>query len=281
MSVEAMAIALHHSQARGTAKVVLLGIANHAGDGGAFPKIATLAKYANVHPRRVVEALNTLGELGEIIIYRKDGGGRRTPEHQRPNLYELVLECPPECDRSMHHRVDGERLGRNYAGQQPEGHRVKDPARVERGRKARATYLAKLAAIEATTLPGAENSPSAENSTTPSAENSTTPSAENSTTKNHPYEPPTEITSVSTSPGETPAVENSADALPAQPRAAAEDDATITRFGLPVAQIERNRSGAAAARAALRGQHAATVAGSPAAGINEVAPLRHDQEGAA
>jgi len=209
VSVESLAIVLHHSRARGTTKLVLVGIANHDGDGGAFPKVATLAKYCNVHPRRVMEALNTLGALGEIIIHEKDGGTHRTPSHLRPNRYELALECPPECDRTKNHRIDGEHLGRGYKGQYDPAHE-KDPVRVARAKAARERYLAELEAIATTELPpSAENVTSAENSTTPSAENVTTPSAENSTTENHQIEPPREISSVSTSPGRGAPVDNS------------------------------------------------------------------------
>jgi len=67
--------------------------------------------------------------------------------------------------------------------------------------------------------------------------------------------------------------------LPAQPGAAAGDDATPKApLTLTPEQMERNKRGAAAARAALRGQHAPDVAGSPADGIKEVASLRHEQE---
>jgi DNA-binding GntR family transcriptional regulator len=74
MSVESMAIALHHSRAKGTAKLVLIGIANHDGDGGAWPSVDTLAKYAGVHRRNVQRALQQLEELHEIEIVRNGGG---------------------------------------------------------------------------------------------------------------------------------------------------------------------------------------------------------------
>lgn len=75
-------------------------------------------------------------------------------------------------------------------------------------------------------------------------------------------------------------VENShgAQELPAQGRAAAGDAATKAPLTLTAEQMERNRQGAARARAALRGQHAAAAAGQPEQGIKEVAALRHDQE---
>jgi hypothetical protein len=107
MSVEAMAIALHHSRAKGTALIVLWGIANHDGDGGAWPSIATLAGYARVTERNVQKALDELERLGEIRRHRQSGGTARTPEHLRPNLYEFRLQCPPSCDRTKNHRTRG------------------------------------------------------------------------------------------------------------------------------------------------------------------------------
>lgn len=100
-----MAIALHHSRATGSAKVVLIGIANHEGDGGSWPSVATLAKYANVDPRRVQAALTKLEILGEIRRDRQAGGTAATSDHRRPNLYHFLLRCPSECDHSMNHRV--------------------------------------------------------------------------------------------------------------------------------------------------------------------------------
>lgn len=105
MSVEALAIALHHSRATGAALLVLLGIANHDGDGGAWPSIATLAKYARVHPRNVQRASGRLEQLGEIRRAVQRGGTAATEHHERPNLYHVVLKCPPGCDGTRNHRV--------------------------------------------------------------------------------------------------------------------------------------------------------------------------------
>ncbi len=104
MSAESLAIALHHSRARGTAKIVLLGIANHDGDGGAWPSTQTLAKYANVAPRNVQRALDQLVSLGEVRRVTNGGGRANTPDYLRPNLYHVLLECPPHCDGSRQHR---------------------------------------------------------------------------------------------------------------------------------------------------------------------------------
>jgi len=99
-----MAICLNHSKATGTAKVVLLGIANHDGDGGAWPTVATLSRYANVTVRNVQKAISDLVALGEVVVHYNEGGNRGA-RHERPNRYDITLSCPPECDRTKNHRV--------------------------------------------------------------------------------------------------------------------------------------------------------------------------------
>lgn len=105
MSVEAMAVVLHHSRATGSDKVVLLGIANHDGDGGAWPSLETLAKYANMQVRGVQKCLRRLEALGEIVTAPQAGGTRVTDPYRRPNLYRITLACPPECDGTTAHRT--------------------------------------------------------------------------------------------------------------------------------------------------------------------------------
>ncbi len=96
---------LHHSKARGTDKLVLLGIANHAGDGGSYPKVETLAKYANVTERAVQTAIAKLVRTGELLVERNAGGSRRTRPDARPNLYTPLVQCPINCDRTTQHRL--------------------------------------------------------------------------------------------------------------------------------------------------------------------------------
>lgn len=105
MSFEATAIAMNHSRATGTARLVLFGIASHDGDGGAWPSIATLARYANVTPRNVQKAVAQLEELREVRRHVQRGGTSSTDEFRRPNLYEFILMCPHDCDRSKSHRT--------------------------------------------------------------------------------------------------------------------------------------------------------------------------------
>lgn len=104
MSVEALALVLHHSRAKGTAKLVLIGIANHAGDGGSWPTHKTLAKYANVSERNVRQAIARLVELREVSIEGQAGGTRECPDNRRPNRYTVLVVCPSWCDRTSQHR---------------------------------------------------------------------------------------------------------------------------------------------------------------------------------
>lgn len=104
MSVEAMTIALHHSKATGAAKTILIGIANHLGDGGAWPSMGTLARYGNVDKRSARRAVERLEKLGEIRREVQAGGTVDLLDAERPNLYHFLLQCPESCDRSVNHR---------------------------------------------------------------------------------------------------------------------------------------------------------------------------------
>jgi hypothetical protein len=245
VSVEAFTLALHHSKATGTAKVVMLGIANHEGTGGSFPKVATLAKYANVDPKNVVRALEKLGELGEIEIDEKAGGTDRTPATQRPNLYKMVLTCPPGCDGTLNHRVDGERISRHYKGERG---REKDPVRVARSKAAYERKQAQGGGASAPTPGGASAPPSdTENikgggasAPTPGGASAPTPGGASAPTKNHPLNHPREMGSVSTSPA--PAL-----------RLVENPEPWRDPFAVTEEQAAANARGAALARAALRG----------------------------
>lgn len=105
MSIESVAIALHHSRSKGTTKLVLIGIANHDGDGGAWPSVRTLAKYAACSESQVQRATAKLAELGEIRIHRQGGGNRDMQDWRRPNRYDVLLSCPSDCDRTKNHRT--------------------------------------------------------------------------------------------------------------------------------------------------------------------------------
>lgn len=105
MSIESVAIALHHSRAKGTAALVLIGIANHDGDGGAWPSVETLAKYGRCTPRSVQRAIAELEQLGEVRRDVQAGGTADMRADLRPNRYHFLLRCPAGCDRTPAHRV--------------------------------------------------------------------------------------------------------------------------------------------------------------------------------
>lgn len=92
MSIEAVALVLNHSKASGTAKLVLIGIANHDGDGGSWPSIATLARYANTTERSVQRAIAQLVLLGEVVVHENAGGTSETRGGYRPNRYDIHIQ---------------------------------------------------------------------------------------------------------------------------------------------------------------------------------------------
>ena len=102
MSAEAVTVVLHHSKTEGTTKLVLWGIANHHSDSGAWPSIATLAKYAQVSERRVQQIIRDLARIGEIAIEEQGGLG----QHQyKTNRYHILIQCPADCDGSLNHKT--------------------------------------------------------------------------------------------------------------------------------------------------------------------------------
>lgn len=88
MSIEAVSLVLNKSRATGRAKLVLLGIANHLGDQGAWPSISTLARYANASERSVKRDIQELVQLGELKVELQNA-----PTHQqyKTNLYWITI----------------------------------------------------------------------------------------------------------------------------------------------------------------------------------------------
>lgn len=104
MSVEHMSIVINHSLLRGTQRTVLMILANHHGEHGAWPSIETLARGANCCERTVQRAITAAIEAGELEVILQDGGTHNTRADRRPNRYFLLLTCPPDCDGSPAHR---------------------------------------------------------------------------------------------------------------------------------------------------------------------------------
>jgi hypothetical protein len=100
MSIEAMVGALNHSKAQGAAHIVLLNIANHQGEQGAWPSIPTLARLAKVSDRRVQQILNELVAMGELRVDPRAAGYGSI----KTNRYWVTLTCPATCDGTFAHR---------------------------------------------------------------------------------------------------------------------------------------------------------------------------------
>jgi hypothetical protein len=103
MSAEAVTAVLYHSNAKGAAKLVLWGIANHHSDHGAWPAISTLARYAGgISLRRVKQIIKELVDLGEIVVEEQGGFGY---QQYKTNRYYILVQCPEDCDGSLQHRT--------------------------------------------------------------------------------------------------------------------------------------------------------------------------------
>jgi hypothetical protein len=90
MSIEAVALVLNKSKATGRAKLVLLGIANHLGDQGAWPAISTLARYANASERSVKRDIQELIDLGELRVELQNAP---TQNQYKTNLYWITIQA--------------------------------------------------------------------------------------------------------------------------------------------------------------------------------------------
>lgn len=95
MSLEAMVAVLHHSAAQGSCKLVLLGLANHEREDGAWCSLATLARYANITVRNARRHIAALVESGELVVIERPGTTSR---------YRVMVTCPATCDRTSQHR---------------------------------------------------------------------------------------------------------------------------------------------------------------------------------
>ena len=91
MSVESMGWALNVDDPELTPhdRLVLIGVANHDGDGGAWPSLATLARYTGTTTRTVRRSLAKLEERGWLTRRVNQGGTRETRDDRRPTRYEI------------------------------------------------------------------------------------------------------------------------------------------------------------------------------------------------
>jgi hypothetical protein len=101
MSYEAVAAALHHSQASTSARLVLIAIAHYEGDQGAWPSQTTLAAMTGLSSRSVRRAIHELAELHELDVVADSGQGYGA---RKSNRYFVIVQCPEGCDSTIAHR---------------------------------------------------------------------------------------------------------------------------------------------------------------------------------
>lgn len=108
MSVQALGWVLDHSPTKGSDRLVLISIANHAGptpattNGGdtweAWPGIATIQREAGLdRPRTVTDAITRLVEKGHLIRKVNGSPDDRIRRDHRPNLFGIVLGNGVSC----------------------------------------------------------------------------------------------------------------------------------------------------------------------------------------
>ena len=89
MSIQVMNAVWKHSQSTGRARLVLLAIADHQGEMGAWPSIATLADMTNASELSVKRDIAELEALGELKVQRRQAP---TGGQYRANLYWVTLK---------------------------------------------------------------------------------------------------------------------------------------------------------------------------------------------
>jgi len=88
MSIEVMNSVWRESKAIGRARLVLLAIADHQGELGAWPSLATLAKMVNASERSVQRDIEYLVELGELEVHYQ-----QAPTRNHYKSKDRLLEC--------------------------------------------------------------------------------------------------------------------------------------------------------------------------------------------
>ena len=106
MSWQATSCVLEHSKSYGSARLVLLAIADHADrvSWEAWPSVKTIAREANYDQRTVQRALNELVKSGELERTIQGAPLGQIPLEKRPNLYQMrcpTAKChPPTIEHS-------------------------------------------------------------------------------------------------------------------------------------------------------------------------------------
>lgn len=88
MSIEIMNAVWKHSKAEGRARLVLLAIADHQGEIGAWPSLERLAEMVNASVRSVQRDIAILEAMGELRVERQNAP---TSTQYKSNLYWVTV----------------------------------------------------------------------------------------------------------------------------------------------------------------------------------------------
>jgi predicted transcriptional regulator len=97
MGIQVMNAVWRNSKASGRQKLVLLAIADHQGELGAWPSIKTISTMANASERSVQRDIQQLVELGELIVETRSAP---TQGQYKANRYWVSLKDSPEVTDS-------------------------------------------------------------------------------------------------------------------------------------------------------------------------------------
>jgi hypothetical protein len=104
MSIEVQNAVWRESASTGRARLVLLAIADHQGEIGAWPSIATLAEMANASERSVQRDIAELVESGELIKLEQQAPSRG---QYKSNLYWVNLPSVAHLISGVTNTVSG------------------------------------------------------------------------------------------------------------------------------------------------------------------------------
>lgn len=97
MSVQALGWVFNHSKSTGTARLVLLSIANHVDpDGEGWVHVKRVLAEAAVSLDSYRRAIAWAEEHGEIERLVQEGGSRKMPDRYRPNVFRFPALRPPQ-----------------------------------------------------------------------------------------------------------------------------------------------------------------------------------------
>lgn len=108
MSIEVMNAVWKHSRSEGRARLVLLAIADHQGEIGAWPSIQTLARMVNSSERSVQRDIVYLQDIGELKVEVQNAP---TKSQYKSNLYWVTLSGVTNTEAGVTNAASGVTTG--------------------------------------------------------------------------------------------------------------------------------------------------------------------------